>query len=61
MGGEKQKEMGVEQRNWKMREGLERGQNKKKRRVGPCVSLVKSVLWPRLIANKCLNVVEQAP
>lgn len=34
MGGEKEKSrekaMGVEQRNWKMREGLKTGQNEKK-------------------------------
>lgn len=43
-----------------MREGLERGQGEKKKRKGGRVHVFcwKSVLWLRLIANKCLNIVE---
>lgn len=41
---ESEREMGGEQRNWKMREGLEKGQGEKKKkrgrgRDGPCVLL----------------------
>lgn len=50
--------MGGEQRNWEMREGLEKGQGGKEKREGGSMCVVETQFCgPRLIANQCVEMV----